>query len=775
MKRYTKIITLILSCLLLIGSAVGIAVAASDTPEVAIAKKNIAYEGAPKILYAVSASGKDEGDTVKIIFSESSEITAPGVGAALDEEAYTTETSYVKAENESDITIAGTPYDLVYSKGVAPSNMRKPIYAMPVLTDADGSVRAVGEVVEYSVYTYVTNKFDAGATEDQKVLFSSLLDYGAAVQRVLADSGDTGAQDMIDAYGYADAYYGYDKVITVDGAVAETVKVRGLTANEYIRADKSYASASANGIFKGFTDKDGNALTEFGAEKTASSWNYLPITLDVGSYKTVNFNYASDEGEYFTYENVAAKTDLPSNFTVNAFTANKTDSTAAWTAVAEENGNEYLSVGRKGADTEINPTFKFYKPTSTVAAGWEYYSYVFETDFKWNGAGESGTGDIASAFLNFSFSTYSTDATNAADAHKFVRLFLHQNANGDLMLKTNQGGTTFATLNKGDWYNLRVELIPVSETKVSFNVYINGTLAYNIEKTLTASATVSGTTYTCNADCGRIESVSFQFRGSGSAPGNNYVDIALDNTYCATVYEDCENYPTGVYNSLAETFEDGSFTGTASGTSSVAVSSDKLSTKLYAWERTNGEVWSKIATDGENSYLDIGRYNTDSALHPEFYFADAGLTENYKYVFETDLKWGGSGLEPVANQPMFFNIYFNDTRTTSMRPELYQTIDGELTFKNKAGSYMQRGEWYNLRVEFVANADSSKFDMYVYVNNAEVMAQTGLALVNGSATGSFADINKIMFEIRTSNNCTGNNYFNVSFDNTFCSRVAVGN
>ena len=773
MKRYTKIITLILSCLLLIGSAVGIAVAASDTPEVAIAKKNIAYEGAPKILYAVSASGKNEGDTVKIIFSDSSEIEAPTVGEALDEAAYTTDSSYVKAENASDITIAGTSYDLVYSKGTAPSDMRKPIYAMPVLTDADGVVRASGEVVEYSVYIYATNKFEAGATEDQKVLFSSLLDYGAAVQRVLADSGDTGVQDMIDAYGYADAYYGYNKVITVDGAVAETVKVRGLSVNEYICADKSYTSASVNGIFKGFTDKDGNVLTEYGEEKTASNWNYLPVTLDVGSYKSVNFNYVSDEGEYFTYENVAAKTDLPSNFTVNAFTANKTDSTTAWTAVAEENGNEYLTIGRKGADTTINPSFNFYKPTSTVAAGWEYYSYVFETDFKWNGAGENGTGDIASAFLNFSFSTYSTDATTVADAHKFVRLFLHQDANGDLMLKNQQGGQTFATLTKGDWYNLRFELIPISETKVQFNLYINGVLAYNPEKTLTASATVSGSTVTCNGDCGRIESVGFQFRGSSSATGNNYVDFALDNTYAATVYEDCENYPTGVYSSLAETFEDDTFTGTANGTSGVTVSSDKLTTKLYAWNRTNGDVWSKVVTDGENSYLDTGRNNSDSSLSSEFYFDDAELTESYKYVFETDIKWGGSGQEPIANQPMFFNIYFGTTRTTSMRPELYQTIDGELTFKNKVGSYMQRDVWYNLRVEFVANSDSSKFDMYVYVNNAEVMAGTGLALVNGSTTGTFADISKIMFEVRGSSHCAGNNYFNISFDNTFCSRVAV--
>ena len=1080
MKRYTKIITLILSCLLLIGSAVGIAVAASDAPDVAIAKKNIAYEGAPKILYAVTASGKNDGDTVKIIFSDSAEIEAPTVGAALDEAAYTTETSYVKAENASDITIAGTAYDLVYSKGVAPSNMRKPIYAMPVLTDADGVVRASGEVVEYSVYIYATNKFEAGATEDQKVLFSSLLDYGASVQRVLAES-DSDVVAAIDAYGYADAYYGYNMVVTLDGAaVTEPEKVRGLTAEEYITAEQLYTADSAYAVFCGFTDKDGNAFGEYGAEYTASNWTRLPAgALGAGAYEALNVNYVSDDVEYLTfdtaptvynsstalgnistvvtdvcqigtkyykaagkvwctvdgstytevaegtegavecvkyyataststasydlytnvsayvedvtiknkgyalaseldgenvfsygkqivadkdigalkagtvlpaelvvreggtfafynevenpyaafggngvvhvfetdfwfydpvynsasvqawiecgssissnnnhmwgfkfvgnqattfsigvdgtsgecddvgndniakgllqrewyklrieyydlndtemlvkvyidgklyaefdnpyndtetvfsndsgflgvkfnsvydarnfqmyfdntylttlgieeylgkgsnvekaegYEDVAAASDLPSNFTVNKFTTSKTDSTASYTAIEEENGNKYMSVGRNAAENQdtITARFNFDKPSAVSASTWEYYSYVFETDFRWNGAGENGTGEVASAFLNINW--------NGTQAQ---RPFLYQDADGNLQLRVAQTGAVKALLLQGHWYNMKIEIVPISETEFRTCWYINDTLIYTFGD------------YT--GDPSLVTGVNFQFRTYDVAAGNDFVDVSFDNTYCATLYEDYLGQ--GVYASQAEAFEDGSFTGTANGQSAVTVSSDKLTTKLYAWNRTNGDVWSKVVTDGENSYLDTGRNNSDSSLSSEFYFDDAELTESYKYVFETDIKWGGSGQEPIANQPMFFNIYFGTTRTTSVRPALYQDADGNLLIKShQAGnatlySTLVGDCWYNLRIEFIQNAtDSTTFDMYMYVNNTEVMSSTGLALVNGSTTGTFADISKIMFEVRGSSHCAGNNYFNISFDNTFCSRVAV--
>ena len=69
MKKATKIITLILSAILLIGAAIGISISAEEeAPTVSVKYKNIAYEGAVKVLYAVEAQNLPEGAKVQMYF-----------------------------------------------------------------------------------------------------------------------------------------------------------------------------------------------------------------------------------------------------------------------------------------------------------------------------------------------------------------------------------------------------------------------------------------------------------------------------------------------------------------------------------------------------------------------------------------------------------------------------------------------------------------------------------------------------------------------------------
>ena len=67
-NRLLKIATLVLSCLLLIGAVIGISVSADDSPAVSIKAKNISYEGAVKVLYAVEAQNVPEGAKVQMAF-----------------------------------------------------------------------------------------------------------------------------------------------------------------------------------------------------------------------------------------------------------------------------------------------------------------------------------------------------------------------------------------------------------------------------------------------------------------------------------------------------------------------------------------------------------------------------------------------------------------------------------------------------------------------------------------------------------------------------------
>ena len=203
MKKHTKTLILALSCLILLCCTLVVAVSADTEPSVSIVRKNISYDDAPRILYAVDAKNVNDGDSVKILFS-SSQISAPAVGEAL---VASSEDEYIKSAVEEKIPVGGTEYYAVFSNGTAPADMRVPVYAVPVIVNADNIVLATGECVEYNVFTYVTNMLKRGASPEQKLLFTTLLDMGAAVQRVLIDSQNASAIENANKFGYADEYY----------------------------------------------------------------------------------------------------------------------------------------------------------------------------------------------------------------------------------------------------------------------------------------------------------------------------------------------------------------------------------------------------------------------------------------------------------------------------------------------------------------------------------------------------------------------------------------
>ena len=163
---------------------VGISAFAADEPTVAIKYKNLAYEGAIQVLYAVEAENLPEGAKVQMYFydAEPTEDSTP---------------VYVKDEyTDEALTIGGKTYRAFFSRGIAPKNMRKSIFAVPVIVNGDAVV-AKGECVEYSIYTYATNMLSKSPTAEQKELYTNLLDYGAATQAVLLDSVITPRRSLL--------------------------------------------------------------------------------------------------------------------------------------------------------------------------------------------------------------------------------------------------------------------------------------------------------------------------------------------------------------------------------------------------------------------------------------------------------------------------------------------------------------------------------------------------------------------------------------------------
>ena len=204
-NRMIKVITLVLSCLLLIGAAVGITVSAEEgAPEttVEIVKKNIAYEGAIQVVYLVDAKNIPEGATVGISFDGSFK------------------------EYAHMFTLGEAEYYAVYSDGIVADEYRKAFGATAALMDAEGNVTTYGEAVTLTPYDYAMARFDLEPSKNQLNLYKALLDYGAAVQAVLCTEEEIAANG-----GWIDEYYFY----TFNG---EEYALRGIEFNGVLTANR---------------------------------------------------------------------------------------------------------------------------------------------------------------------------------------------------------------------------------------------------------------------------------------------------------------------------------------------------------------------------------------------------------------------------------------------------------------------------------------------------------------------------------------------------------
>ena len=182
-KKLIKILATVVSCLLLVCAAIGISVSAAETaPE--IEYKNLAYEGKVQVVYYVNTANVPAGYTVKL---------ATWMAADQSDLAIKEAESFTKFVGETEYTIFA-------SEGIAPKKMRDTVYAQTVLYNGEGAEVDRGELVEYSVYTYVNNRLGKGATADQKALYHALVDYGASAQKVLGYKTTELANDMFYDY-----------------------------------------------------------------------------------------------------------------------------------------------------------------------------------------------------------------------------------------------------------------------------------------------------------------------------------------------------------------------------------------------------------------------------------------------------------------------------------------------------------------------------------------------------------------------------------------------
>lgn len=264
-----KILAILISCLLLIGVAVGFTASAADETTVNIVAANVSYDGATRILYTVDTQNLASGNKVQIVFSSDENVAAPS--GKLDAAAY----EFVSA-SFGNVTVGGKTYKAVYSDGFEPAEINKKVYAIPVVTDAGDNVVATGNKVGFSVYDYLMTRLAGEYTPEQYLLYVATLDFSGSVQ-----NAEKITEGKDPAYGYADAYYGL-KIVNADGSVT-TQNFREPTSYE-IKAPKGY-----NGkLFEKFTDENGAAYEE-------ANFNLLTVSVDKLGYTTVKMVYGDTE------------------------------------------------------------------------------------------------------------------------------------------------------------------------------------------------------------------------------------------------------------------------------------------------------------------------------------------------------------------------------------------------------------------------------------------------------------------------------------------------
>ncbi len=521
MKNKFKIITVILSCLLLIGAAVGFYASAADAdaPEITIYKRSVSYEGAPRIVYLIETANA-ENYTAKIVFSKDN-AHKPSVDDVINDAGAAGAYSVGKIDGKQ--AYGGKEYDYICSDGIAPAFATRPEYAYPVLVDADNKIVAVGALDEYSLFDYYTARLSSDGVGDVSAnLYKAALAYSASVQDVLIEENPAAYSEAdLEKYGWADAYYVVNVTTNLNGTEQKTEQIRYRESDVVLEAPKSYNGT----IFAGF-EKDGEKVGAYG-DNTASSWNYYDTTLKIGQ-NNFTYNYAGGKVQTWTDADGADLTLKGSGLFYpdanSALTVDTTSETLVWADVIDG----ALAFG--STNTAQWRPFEIMNKNATAGAVGK--TYVFETDMNINWENDA-TSASDQWLVQFAF----TSNAWYGDGDDFALFAINRTSATEYKIQClDKTGGDWANLVTGlkfdETYNLRIEyeitsLGTTSTTPAdskgigNVNVYINGEL----------QATFTATGYRNNMNNKNFTGIGFLDRGY---KGTGTHTVYFDNTYIAT-------------------------------------------------------------------------------------------------------------------------------------------------------------------------------------------------------------------------------------------------
>ena len=381
--RITKIVVLTISLLLLIGSAIGIGASAQDGDlSVSIIKKNISHNAEIKVLFAVDDTNVGLGGEVELLYAFEDPFT---YADPLNDLEYFTAVEYAEGYTEG-----GHTYPAFVTAGFPASEIGDCVYAMAHIVGTD----VYSEVMRYSVLEFANERLydDGEISEDQELLYTSLLNYAAMAQKLLLNGNDDPSDDIAND----ELLTKYVRVSIEGGKLDDTPAVAtdsSFTSGMYLVGDKVTVIGSGDYEVKVY-DGEGNVTksdVSAGAEITVSGrTNIAPKSIGAGDY--------FDELGGLTYDTDMATLINKGQVVRANYYFSKDHNSSTYT------GN-HGTVAVIDDGTGSNKVLEYYYKTNTMAplnfgtnyagASNSYDCFVFETDIVLKSIDQTSAAEIA--------------------------------------------------------------------------------------------------------------------------------------------------------------------------------------------------------------------------------------------------------------------------------------------------------------------------------------------------------------------------------------------
>ena len=458
-SKFSKIGLCAVALALLLAAFVGISVHAENTPEAPqIVSKNVSYEGALHLYYAIPVTNSVTADnTVVNVYKSNPDTDASAelVGTYSGDEEY--------------IEMLGGDFIVVRTGGIPAKDIAKYVYAQPI---SDG---VAGKVARYSVVEYLYERLYIGeCTEIQTNLYKSTLQYGIDAQAAL----DTKALADGTVDPIADYKYVYAKDATIDA--------EGNNSGLYLEGESLTLTCTAEGVLEGWNLKTLGENGEF-AESTQTS---NTLTVDATTIISPDIFVRENKGETFDkefqnadYENVLLPDAADYKYS-NFICANKGTSAEHAQVMFGVVNDPTDSTNRvlrltKDSTTDTNFTNNLYV---TAPAATSFDTFVFESDFyfdyydkttKWNKVMQVDLMNGSTIGASVLLSPLGDSGNNETD----IAIRILNAESTDTKYESVTGVKA-----ECNWFNVRIEyqILDAETSSTETRVYINGNLVKTV-------------------------------------------------------------------------------------------------------------------------------------------------------------------------------------------------------------------------------------------------------------------------------------------------------